>query len=585
MKRFSILAIALLIGLTSCQKAMDEMSQLDFARAFMPPSFRYETVQAPYRGPNEDQPTIMLVTTTLRWNASPNIVGYRLQFSYTDPTFQDLSQVTDLNIQRTYHVIDRPVFGASYYARIMAIAHSGQEDSRWNYLNFQIANEQLFLPLRFRGENQDVFATRARVRWHAYSAADRIEIRRLNNGNVEDYTVVETINIAPADDEHTFYNLDFDTQFAVAILEGDHQRGQLVFSTNRGFHDDDPNVVWMEAGQNLSLVLQNEANIGRVIFLPTGFEATITDPIPLAGTMHIFGDADGERPRIIFNNTGSNELIRLPEHRDDRPMEHLIFENVEILGTPNPDGSFRNNVLYIINQGGSNTNFFTRLETLRFENTVIANFGNNAIRFQGTAGQHIENIIVNNSIVHRMGLGASGAHPTGTYAFVNTNVANGRVDNILITNSTFYNMSHSLINVVGAVNTRVNERVTIENSTFDRIIGDGGTRYLIDGGTHSSIEIQIRNVIFGSTFDDAARGIRISPTSPAIVVENSFQTEDWVTTNPEGENFDIPEVREFRGPRAGQTGLFMQPNAGDFRIRPTVTFPGRYTAGDPQWRP
>ena len=568
MKRFSILALILLIGLTSCQKAMEEMSQLDFARAFMPPSFRYETVQEPYRGPNDDQPTIMLVTTTLRWNASPNIAGYRLQFSSTDPTFQDLSQVTDLEIQRTYHIIDRPLFGATYYARVMAMAHPGQGNSHWNYLNFQIANEQLFLPLRLRGENQDVFATRARVRWHAYSAADRIELRRIDNENPEGFVLDRTLPISPADNEFWFLNLEFDTEYAVVILEGDQQRGQLNFSTNRGFHDDDPNVIWVQPGNDLQAIMQNPANIGRVIFLPTGFEATIggTGRIDMPGVMHIFGDADGARPIIrVTGGSATTEFLRLPEVTGGS----IIFENVEIIGRG-----------YIVNQGGTASNWALELDTLMFENVVLRDFAQGGVRLQGTGGtMRINYLIFNNTV-------GSAISTVGNFHVVNTNVAAGIFGHVLITNSTFFDTHQNFINspAPGTI-----ERVTIENATFDQVVTSQPEpqRFFIDGN-NTNIAVVIRNTIFGSTHGELARGIRLSPTSPAIVVENSFRTEDWETgggDDPAASQFDIPELRVFRGPRSGLTGLFMGPNAGDFRIRPTVTFPGRYTAGDPQWRP
>jgi len=562
-KIFLTAIIATMVMFSSCQKAMEEITQLDFERIFIPTGLGVEMVQIPSAAP----PTTMSLTTTFVWNRStnPDVITYRFQLS-TDSIFETIVFEVELDDLTTLQLLENLSFDSPYAARVMAVAPEGadEDDSKWNELIFRTPFENLFLPFEARA----VRSRMANLRWHV--------------SDVTRYTIAspgqqtESFNL-PAEAIETglltISGLNPSTQYTITLFRGLQRRGQVQFTTNPGFSCEADNVLCLPIDGNLREAMENPDNIGKVILLPPGFETTITGAIAIAGTMHIFGDADAdELPRIIFAGTGAgNHIFTLPETAD-----YLIFENVEVIGQDNGGAPF----YYITNQTTP-----TAVGTLRFENTVFTNFGEGGIRFQGNpAGQSIENLIINNSIFSGFG------HQNladGRFAFISVTVNTGRIDNIVFTNSTFFDMHHSFMNIQGSAPHQVVNTITIENATFDRIVTSrtASDRYFIDGHTHSNIRIEIRNAIFGSTNGPLARGIRISPESPNIFVENSFRTTDWETTNPivgdPPPNFDIPNLGVFGG---GRTNLFRNPDSGDFHLNNSVT--GEITtAGDPRWRP
>jgi len=579
MRKILILAVvALFVGLTACQKAQDELYQLDFARAFIPANFDHDPVQRP----SITRPTVMELSTTLSWRTSPNIHAYELQIT-TDTTFGTIDREITLHRDSLRFVMDELPFLTWYGARVRALAPLGseQENSHWNTLVFQTPAEQLFLPFR-RG---DVRSESVFVRWHEGAAVTHIEVIDLRTGDLFRRVDLTAQNINDAEllieglgmVEGEAPAIIRGAPYRVDIFSGDALRGQLNFETNSRANRDHPGVRFLEVGDDLRPVLEN-LGTERVIVLPDGFEQVFTTGnIAISGTVHIFGDQDGDRPAITLDAGIGHRFFILPETADS-----IVFEGIDIIGAEEPVAG-ANAFFYVINQA---TNEASNVRMLRFENTVVRNFGEGFIRLQGTATgthTHIENLVLENSIMTDFSHERLG----GRFGFINIGNTGsfGLIDNIVITNTTIARVEHSFMNIVGTTggSEQVVRTILFDNVTFDRVVSDLNTRYLIDGQTHSNIAITIRNTIFGSTNGPEARGIRVHNDSP-IVVSNSFRTRDWVTTNPEApstEDFHIPSLMNYSG---GRENMFADPDYDDFFLR-DVGFAGRSTTGDPRWRP
>jgi len=561
------------VGLSACLKAPEELFQLDFDRVFTPTTLEAVPTQAPSARTPEEwniSPTVMELTTTFEWAVSPNVTQYNLQIS-TDPNFETITH--DLVVSGTVFEIPSPLvpnrlpWSTNYFIRVMAIAPDDlrADDSRWNTYAFSTPAEQLFhLPGR-----ADIGSSFVRLRWHPGSAANNIVVRQGGaNG-----PIVDSREIVQTDSTFFIEGLNPETELTVQIRQGTTVRGQLPITTRRGVNCLADTVVCLPHpvhGWDLGAILEDPDNIGRIIYLPpdTVFEIDATIEIP--GSIHIFGSYDGARPIIRLITTGGSPLISLPMLPfPGQATEFIIFENVELTSTG------ANGWIFDENQATQ-----TRLRYLRFESVLMHNFRNNAINLRNA---HFYNIIVNDTEVHTMGFGSN-------MGFVHLRLE-ATVDNILITNSTFSNMIHGFFDFRHRTNAH-RVQITIENTTFDQIVGHEGAdrRYFVDMVAQANQEgggradVVIRNVIFGSTFNpDVASGIRASAASTTMV-ENSFRTTDWITTNPVGENFDIPQLETFSGGRTGENGLFVNPNARDFRFNPGVSG-FILNAGDPRWRP
>ena len=580
MKKYILLIIAAVaVTFSACQTASEELFDLDFDRVFTPTTLEAVPSQTPSteHTPWQTLPTVMELTTRFEWAASPNVIHYRLQIS-TSANFETLI-IPELTIPGTAFEIpsalapDRLPWSTAYFVRVQAIGPDDlrAEDSRWNTLSFSTPGEQLFhTPVR-----ADIGSSFANFNWYPGSTATHLVLR----GPLGNILPGRSIPITQAQESFLFENLDIETEHTVQIMDGSLVRGQLQFSTRRGVNCLEDNVLCfpefgddpVQNGLYLVEIMENPANINRIIYLPEGFVANIPNNIDIAGSMHIFGSYDGARPLIRFGATHGEGIdhafIRL---LPGATVESIILENIEIMGV-GPSN-------YILNENPG-VGLTTRIGTLKLDGVFFHDLGGNAVRLRNS---HMDRLIVTDSEFYRMGLGS-------TFAFINLNDAGASLQHIEIRNSTFANMRNSFFNGQGVTATaQVANSITIENSTFDRVVGDPGTvrRFFIDGGvllagqSLGQISVTIRNSIFGSTFDeesDMASGIRMNS---AIIptVENSFRTDGWATV-PTIDNFDLPGLERVASSRED---LFRNPDARDFTIIP----PGAVrNAGDPRWRP
>ncbi|RZJ77669.1 MAG: DUF5123 domain-containing protein, partial [Flavobacterium sp.] len=218
---------------------------------------------------------------------------------------------------------------------------------------------------------------------------------------------------------------------------------------------------------------------------------------------------------------------------------------------------------YIINQSTAST-----FDEVSFENCNIRHFLNTPVRIQSTNAITINKVTVNNCVVDNIGVADAGPG-AGTYAFINSNVATGKINNISLTNNTFSTLGYGLI----LHNAAPTLSVVVDNNTFYNVVGDG--RYFIDYNAQVNANgFSFKNNIIAKTLSPlgTGRGIR-SATAPTVT--NSYQTNDVV--------FAANAISGITAYANTSTNLFTAPTTKNFKIKDDG-FAGKATAGDPRWR-
>ena len=483
---------------------------------------------------------------TVSWKASLFSAGQDINYTveiFDNKTYSGTAAYTETTDTTNIRVTDGDLQPRKYYwARVKAnetptaagsIAWLASADS------FRLTGEQLFLPL-----NED-FLTESGVQLRWKPAPDFTKIVLTTAAGVSaDY------NLTPADitaTQKTITGLTPSTTYSAEIFKGTASKGLLSFTTKSPVPTG-ANVITVGPTDDLAALLAAAApNAVFVLSQGSLHKADAEVILPANASFTIWGHYGPDRAVIAFNG------LRLPT-----VAGNIRFENVDFTGYQNndPAGTKRN---YIFNQSAANTT-----ESIVFENCIIRNLVNTPLRLQGSAGQTINNLTFNKCTAYDIGDNGT----TGTYAFIHTNVATGKINNIKITNSTLYKIGYSII----LHNAAPSLSVLIENSTFDNTIGNG--RYFIDYNAQAAGTIQINNVIIGKSLSPAATANGVRSTTAASA-GNSYQVSNTgFVNNP------IPGISNYAGNNAA---LFTDPANGNFLIK-DAGFAGKSSAGAPKWR-
>jgi len=525
-------ALLLALGVISCKKDSDG-GNYELVRNFMPGDISVTSGDT---------------AGTLSWKASLYTTGqdvsYTLEIS-KDSLFAgtvDFSQVTK---NTSVTVNDRQLLvKQKYFARVKANASGNNtSESKWVVSSSMvpIRGEQIFLPV-LDGELTESNVT---LRWKVVSGVSKITLTT-SAGAKTDVAVSAAESAAG---KKTITGLTPKTSYTAAIFAGTAEKGNYTFTT---FSDipTGANVVMVQATDNLAGMIAT-ATTGTTFVLMQGTKYT-TDAaivIPNNVSFTIWGQTGPNRPILAFNG------FTLPTTAGS-----IKFENVDLTGYQNADitGTKRN---YIFNQSTASTT-----GEINFENCIIRNLVNTPLRLQSSNAITVDRVVVNKCIVYDIGV-SGGA---GTYAFIHTNVATGKFNNIVVTNNTFYNIGYGLLlhNLAPSVT------VQIDNNSFYNVTGDA--RYMIDYNAQLvTSSFSFSNNIVGKTLSAAgtARGVR-SGTAPSLGT-NTYKTSDAVFAgNPFSGIIDYTKA---------STELFTDPSNGNLLFK-DANFPGRSTSGDPRWR-
>ena len=310
--------------------------------------------------------------------------------------------------------------------------------------------------------------------------------------------------------------------------------------------------VNLNVGDDLKAAMENSENSGKIIFLPVGYTFTITEGITPAPDITVMGDPAGARP-IILSTLGST--INLPTAAEvDEPGElNFVYLDID-------------------RQAGGGAIMFNRdasvvATKISFTECLLTGFGRNLLRFRQASV--IGEIIIDDCILTNMS-------PEPNYGMIHIegtagSAAPSEVKSITLKNSTFNgNASHVILFQNDITRASGCETILIENCTFFDILESN--RNFIHTGQMTATAITLKNLILGSTRQTVSNVFVSSATN--VTVDNVYITNSWVVTGS-----DVPNTILYDG---GATDLFVNPDAGDFKIK-DAAFAGRGNAGDPRW--
>ncbi len=326
-----------------------------------------------------------------------------------------------------------------------------------------------------------------------------------------------------------------------------NKRGSLTFRTNE--MQAIGQVIEVQPGDSIHLKLAEATSNSVTLIFKQGTYYQNNTAITLRDGLSVlfYGMPGSNPPALSFN------AINLSATHGT-----IRFENVNLTGQyKSTDGTLASGQRdYLFNQGT-----ITTVNNLEFKNCSFHHFNRNLVRLKDAGDQKtINNLRIDGCIVYEQG--------SGSYPFIGNTIANGLINNISISNSTFYRILNNFIQHSASNLTSI----VISNCTFNNVVGAG--KYLIDctTGFGPTGEFTVSNCIFGKSFDATAKGIR---SNKVASVTNSYKTTDWVT----GGNA-VPSLTDFSG---ASTDLFTDPANGNFMIK-VSSFAGAKNAGDPRWR-
>lgn len=491
-----------------------------------------------FRPSNLAVTNVLANTATASWVAIPGTEKYLLELSKDSLKFENIVGTMEATTN-SYNLMELEG-NTQYSIRVKAMpANQTTSESKYASVYFKTKAEQILSPVA----DGDRTANSVTLRWTAGLAVSVIKIVNSQGELVKSVDIsgeVKALGVITID------GLSPKTSYTANIFNGDNQRGSVSFMTYPEVPAADL-IVYMDASDVLTQEMFDAlSEYGSVTFaMPAGaaFSSATAITLPDGLSVHFFGLAGESKAKLSINQ------IKLNANHG-----YLKFTNLDVSGIGyNSDGTPTGTTFnYLINQSDG-----TNVGTVELQDCLLHDFNNTPFRLQATATKNIDNLILNNCVVYNI---------PDAYYFINTNVASGVISNIVITNSTFYNVSRFIVH--SAAN---NNSIVVSDCTFNNILAAG--RYFIDmSANFSPATFKLTNLILGATKDATARGVR---ASVAPIVTNTFATSDWVVSSNA-----IGGLSTYSG---ASTSLFVNPAVGDFTIKDEL-FEGKSSAGDPRWR-
>ena len=424
-----------------------------------------------------------------------------------------------------------------YSVRMKGINTTTGEESKYSMFYFQTAAEQLFNSWR-------IYIDRIVPEWEPTDRVTHISLVDTLTGEA-----LQQYELTPQDKENGRYEitgLEPGTDYRVAIYNNDIERGVIDFRTSGvpgGFPvpispgDDVPALVSAAVAQgNSDIILLFEGgssyDLDR-LSLPEGVSSVSFTGVP---------DDTGAKPDLNLRDMSLSGLA----------FGEIVFEAVNILATSG-SGHF-------INLGTDGL----AVEAYIFKNCYIANFGSSVIRLANNAIR-LKKINFENCMIHRI----------GGWGVVNIGGNNVTVDTVSFTNSTLTDLATQLMDVRAAVG-----EVIIGNCTFYNQNAAMSQLLRFDTNSLPQLLTTYDNIFAGTNSGGRINAVSYDYANHGLTVSfaGSYRTNEMEI---ERESRGFADITVFEG---SAVDLFVDPEGGNFSIKPDNGFGGRATAGDPRWR-
>ncbi|MGL5272596.1 MAG: DUF5123 domain-containing protein [Phocaeicola sp.] len=488
-------------------------------------------------------------TADVKWTGTPRSESYIIEVSkdslYDEIPFNNGNSIVygyeELTQLKSPYTITGLDSDSKYFIRIKAIA-SGKAESLWTYLenkSFNTKSEQIMESVK----NADKTSTSVTLRWEAGATVTHILLTGGENPVTRNLTATEK-----EEGIAYFDGLNPATDYLANLYNGEIRRGYVNFTT----FPDAPEaevILYLSASDvidqaYLDAIATEYPNKTVTLALAGDSEYVVAEKliIPDGMSINFFGLPGNEKTVLSFQSTidysGTHSFIR--------------FSNLDL------DAQGK---AYLMNQSAA-----AMVNEIEFDDCIIQNMATTFFRMQSTSGMKtVNSLVINNCIVRNIGSGYSFIHvDTGSAG------SHGVLNNLTITNSTFYNIcatNGKCFIYSRAVNM---ESIRIADCTLNNI--GSSSNYFVDfsSTSYGASTFVINNTILGATGDATLRGVR---ASAAPITDATYATTDWAQTSN--------AVTSYINYSKSVSELFTNPSAGEFYILDSA-FSGN--AGDPRWK-
>ncbi|WP_165793106.1 DUF5123 domain-containing protein [Sphingobacterium haloxyli] len=532
-----IMLVAIALAISSCEKKVNDWD-VDPSHARLFRSLSFETTN------------IGATDVEIGYTQTVSATKYIFEFSKDSLAFNEIVKTVEILADTltpfapsttptrvVYRTIFEDLDGTSLYSvRMKGVNTETGQESGYVELFFKTTAEQLF-------SGADISLDQITMHWPATDNVTHIMV----TDPIDDDAEVRRIDLTASNKTEgtvTITGLQPGKIYMISIFNDDVLRGTRVLVTS-GISggeiipvspgDDIPALVSAALAAGKREIILNFSgdqpyNLGSVT-LPTGVIS-----VSITGTA---------------NANGKNPILQISSFKlSDTQYGRVIFENVDLHAITG--SSF----LVTSDQAGTQTTGY------RFINCFIEGFGNGVVR-------------LNNAVnVNRIEFDNCRIHKNGGWGVVNVGGSEAVVDSIKFTNSTLTDLSTQLMDVRVAVKKIVVQNCTFynQNATMSQLLRFDTNRLPLEmeagsniiSGTNSGAKLN------ATSYDHANFSLPVS-------FAGSYRTNEFEI---ERDSRGFADITLFSGSAAD---LFVDPDAGDFRINPGSGFGGRGTAGDPRW--
>ena len=487
----------------------------------------------------------------------PIVVGQLMADSNTIiATWQKMNAAKSYMVQvsrDTFRTIDRSVkldtnvaqikgllYNQLYQVQVKAIAADTVLNSLWSNLGaVKTLTSILKVPLV-----TDITLNSVRVSWTSKGApVTSVKIIKTSDSSTVSQTTLTPLNVL--NESVIIGGLASATKYTIFLNSGTDVRGYADFTTKAPF-------------------------VGSVIDLTgiIGRPSVLADTLGLipAGSTVLLKRGETYNISSAINLSKSVIILSAPDLAVTTQAKIFFTSNFNFAAGAVIDSLEFNDVFMYSDNYGSryafNTTNSATVGKIKFVNSRVEIF-RGILRLQsGTTS--VGSLIIDNSIIDSV----------SNYGVLTIGSATTKVDNISITNSTIYK-AEVVITSASSSNS-----ILIDACTFHEAPAGNSATYYINYGTTLNVTngITVTNCIFGygklSAGAVTVRDYRASATT-IMSATNNFRTSDHLTAGN-----DFPNISTYNRPAAQ---LWLDPANGNFKIN-DITFPGRFTTGDPRWR-
>lgn len=249
-------------------------------------------------------------------------------------------------------------------------------------------------------------------------------------------------------------------------------------------------------------------------------------------------------------------------------LSKIAFRDLTLTGaTSDPTAN------YVVNQAAANA---AVIDSFVVDNCNISTF-RSVLRFQGTsnsltAPQGVNNVIINNCIANNF----------ADYGVLYCSItSSGPTFGIVkISKSTFYGFGASVFALQSNATS-----VDISDCTFDNVM-NASAKYIVDLKA-MVVPVTITNCILGKT----PITTKYLETGGTLTLTNTYYTSDFVAAAPTASSitgaliaYTGASTDLFTTVSVSTAGPPYSTTVGDYHIK-DLSFPGKYSAGDPRWYP